>query len=585
MNAKPAETEAGQTPQRKKFNAQRSALRALGETAMEGFDFEVVKVPHDGGTGYIWRKLEAAPAPKPDAEVAADPEAAPATVARSAPAAPVSLIAFTQIRLSDLNPRRSFDDESLAELAESIAANGILQNVVVRVRPAGGYELVAGERRMRAVARLIGRGDWDGRVANIPAKIIEGDDAEVLALALLENLQREAVNPMEEAEGMAALHRLNPARWSTAEIARRIGKTPRHVQLRLALTDRLTDDTRAALRDGRINLAQARAITGMPAAIQAKTVKAIAERKSWTLRAEDLHVGIYADLVPAARAIFDPGTAGVEVVEGEGGERWLEKDAFLAAQKAAVEQKVADLATEWAWVKTKSYFYAGAYQEARTEDRAVGGAVVVLDHYGTVVIETGLQKFEPLGRDHDAEAAAHRAERASRDAAMQELQARLWDGLHGDETAALALCAFGLLCHHTPYAPRRATQIGGEIDFTTPRLREVWSELVRFETDERRGQWDSESDDSGLHFTPGDDRAGLFAQLLTWTPARLSRLIAAIAADSVVVDTSQSAPDPATAALLARFAAPLPAFWQPEAGRPEPEPADPAIPATEELPT
>src|SRR5690606_35716015 len=114
-----------------------------------------------------------------------------------------------------------------------------------------------------------------------------------LALALLENLQREAVNPMEEAEGMAALHRLDPERWSTAEIGRRIGKTTRHVQLRLALTDRLTDDTRAALRDGRINLAQARALTGMPAAIQAKVMGSIERGETWTMRADELKRGIF----------------------------------------------------------------------------------------------------------------------------------------------------------------------------------------------------------------------------------------------------------------------------------------------------
>lgn len=565
-----------QEPQRKKLNAQRSALRALGEDAVEGFDFEVVKVA-DGG--FIWRKLD------PDARAAPAAEGPTETGDGEAePSGGVRLIAFAEIRLSDLNPRKSFDDDSIAELAESIAANGILQNVVVRARPAGGYELVAGERRIRAVARLIGGDRWDGRIANIPARVIDGDDAEVLALALLENLQREAVNPMEEAEGMARLHRLDPARWSTAEIARRIGKTPRHVQLRLALTDRLSDGTRAALRAGRINLAQARALTGMPAAIQAKTVRAIETGQSWTARAEDLRIRIFADLVPASRAIFDPAAAGVETVEDEGGNRWIEKEAFTTAQKAAVEAKVEELAAEWAWAETKSYFYEGSFQDARTEDRSLGGAVVVMDWQGVVTVETGLLKYEPtLNRDHAAEDAERRRNYEARLDAQQYLQVRLWDALHGDETTALALCAFGLLCPGE-YADEAATRIGGDADFTTPRLREAFPELTRFETDERREHWDSPADETGLFFTSDDDRAGLFDELLSWPRAKLTRLIAGIAADSVTVSgISRPAPHPVTAALLARFAVPLPDFWRASA-EPEPAPAEPAEPAVEETP-
>lgn len=106
-------------------------------------------------------------------------------------------IALADIAPNRFQPRRTFTEPELAELEASIRASGLLQPIVVRSRPAGGWELVAGERRLRAVTRI----GWK----DVPAVIRDFDDREMLTLALVENLQRADLNPLEEAEGYQRL--------------------------------------------------------------------------------------------------------------------------------------------------------------------------------------------------------------------------------------------------------------------------------------------------------------------------------------------------------------------------------------------
>ena len=94
-------------------------------------------------------------------------------------------------------PRKTFDETSLAELAESIKQHGVLQPLLVRPLPGGGYQLVAGERRWRA-SRMAG-------VREVPVVVKELTDTETMEIAIIENLQREDLNPIEEAEGLQAL--------------------------------------------------------------------------------------------------------------------------------------------------------------------------------------------------------------------------------------------------------------------------------------------------------------------------------------------------------------------------------------------
>ena len=148
-------------------------------------------------------------------------------------------------------PRRRFDEDSLAELAASIAARGVIQPVIVRPLGPGRYQLVAGERRWRAAQRA--------QLHEIPALIRDLSDRDVTALALIENLQREDLNPVEEAR---AYHRLAEQDGMTqAEIAQLVDKSRSHVanlQRLLALPAVVVDHLEA----GRLDMGHARALIG-----------------------------------------------------------------------------------------------------------------------------------------------------------------------------------------------------------------------------------------------------------------------------------------------------------------------------------
>jgi ParB family chromosome partitioning protein len=154
---------------------------------------------------------------------------------------------LTAIRPNPQQPRRRFSEESLAELAASIREKGLLQPLVVR--PKGdGYELVAGERRYRA-AILAG-------LTEVPALVRDLTDQEALELALVENLQREDLTPLEEARGYQALLGMG---LTQEEVAKRVGKARSTVANALRLLQ-LPEEVLAALEDGRITAGHARAL-------------------------------------------------------------------------------------------------------------------------------------------------------------------------------------------------------------------------------------------------------------------------------------------------------------------------------------
>lgn len=149
------------------------------------------------------------------------------------------------------NPRKHFDEAALEELAASIAARGVIQPIIVRPRGKGRYQLVAGERRWRAAQKA--------RLHEIPALVRELTDREVTALALIENLQREDLNPVEEAR---AYQRLSDEEGMTqAEIARMVEKSRSHVaniQRLLNLPPKVLD----LVETGQLSMGHARALVG-----------------------------------------------------------------------------------------------------------------------------------------------------------------------------------------------------------------------------------------------------------------------------------------------------------------------------------
>jgi ParB family chromosome partitioning protein len=162
-------------------------------------------------------------------------------------------LAVEQIHANPRQPRRRFDHEATAGLAESIRSQGIVQPVVVRPRPAGGYELIAGERRWRA-AREAG-------VATVPALIRDVDDRDTLLLSLVENVARENLSPIEEARGYALL--LDEFELSLGEVSERAGRSKPAISNKLRLLE-LPDDVLAMVERGELSEGHARAVLAVP---------------------------------------------------------------------------------------------------------------------------------------------------------------------------------------------------------------------------------------------------------------------------------------------------------------------------------
>lgn len=162
-------------------------------------------------------------------------------------------LALTQIRPNPTQPRKEFREEDLAALEASLRVNGLIQPVTVRPSPSGtGYELIAGERRFRAAQRL----NW----TEIPAIVREVGDKELLTLALVENLQRTDLNPIEEAEGYQQL--ITSYSLTQQETADIVGKDRSTVANMLRLLG-LPPSVRRQVREGTLSLGHARALLAL----------------------------------------------------------------------------------------------------------------------------------------------------------------------------------------------------------------------------------------------------------------------------------------------------------------------------------
>lgn len=159
-----------------------------------------------------------------------------------------------EIRLAELEPnrdqpRKDFDEETLAELADSIAKHGLLQPILVRPLPTGGYQIIAGERRWRA-SRMAG-------LTTVPVVIRDMNDHEAMEAALIENLQREDLNPVEEALGYRAL--IDEYGLTQEETAARVGKSRPTIANAIRLLG-LNADELSLVRSGDISAGHARAL-------------------------------------------------------------------------------------------------------------------------------------------------------------------------------------------------------------------------------------------------------------------------------------------------------------------------------------
>lgn len=194
----------------------------------------------------------------------------------STAASELQRIPTSRIRPNPYQPRREFDPTALAELETSIRANGLLQPLTVR-RRGDGYELIAGERRLRAVRNL----DWK----DVPAVVRDYDDQTMLVLALVENLQRADLNPIEEARGYQRL--LGEFSLTHQEIADAVGKD-RSTITNLLRVLTLPDHVQQLVESGKLSAGHARALAGMDHADALATADEIVGRGLSVRQTEEL---------------------------------------------------------------------------------------------------------------------------------------------------------------------------------------------------------------------------------------------------------------------------------------------------------
>ncbi|HQS18639.1 ParB/RepB/Spo0J family partition protein [Reyranella sp.] len=243
------------------------------------------------------------------------------------------LIPLTEIDPSPDNPRKDFEEEPLAQLAASIAEQGLLQPIVVR--PKGGrFEIVAGERRFRAL-RL-------NEATEALCLVREGDDeATTRALRIIENLQRADIKPIEEADAFLALAELDPKKWNATTIGKAIGMSDRFVAQRISIARNLAPDLKEKLRAGELKIEIARSLAAWPQKLQKQIVV-----HDWTTAVHVRH-HLESMVVPVSRAAFDRKFYAGEIVEHDGEEHFTDKDLFLRLQDEAAAALASSLAKDW----------------------------------------------------------------------------------------------------------------------------------------------------------------------------------------------------------------------------------------------
>jgi ParB family transcriptional regulator, chromosome partitioning protein len=200
-------------------------------------------------------------------------------------------VAIDQVMPNPNQPRKIFDSSSLDDLAVSIRASGVIQPIVVR-QVGSGYQLIAGERRWRA-ARQAG-------LDRIPAIVREATDAESLELALVENLLREDLNPIEESE--AYRHLLDQFGWTQEQLAQRIGRDRTSIANSLRLL-RLPEDIQTDLRSGRLTMGHARALLALPTSSEQLKLRDEILAHDWSVRATEDSVRARETLPTARRTV------------------------------------------------------------------------------------------------------------------------------------------------------------------------------------------------------------------------------------------------------------------------------------------
>lgn len=204
-------------------------------------------------------------------------------------------LAVEHIQAGKYQPRRGMDPEALEELASSIRAQGIIQPIVVRRVLGGRYEIVAGERRWRA-AQLAG-------LQEVPVVIRDIPDEAAVAIALIENIQRESLNPIDESVALQRL--IDEFAMTHQQVADAVGKSRTAVTNLLRLLT-LVDEVKVMVEHGDLEMGHARALLSLPEALQIEAAQAIVNKGLSVREAEDLARRIQGPKLPELPKAIDP---------------------------------------------------------------------------------------------------------------------------------------------------------------------------------------------------------------------------------------------------------------------------------------
>lgn len=300
---------------------------------------------------------------------------------------------LSQIQTLKENPRKSFDEQSIQGLAESIKTEGLLQNLVV-AKPEGKkkkFRLICGERRFRALKLLQEQGDLE-KDYQVSVEVREGLNAdEILRMATVENIQRENLPPIEEA---AALAKLIKDGENLDNIVSQTGLSLHTIRRRLMLLD-LTAPAQDALKSGEITLAQAEAVSIGSADDQDRALKQI--ENGWRDSPEDIKDTIIGRKPSLDLAIFDKALYEGEFISDLLGEEnntfFADVEQFDLLQRNAAEELVEKYEDTHDFAEFEEGYF-NRYQYGTAEEGEKGGAVIVLHHSGEVEIHEGLTKPE-----------------------------------------------------------------------------------------------------------------------------------------------------------------------------------------------
>lgn len=290
------------------------------------------------------------------------------------------------------NPRRAFDKRALEGLAQSIKKDGVLQNLVVKPEGKGEYRVVAGKRRYLALKLLNERGDI-ADTYRVPIAVRgNGTLADLDRIATVENVQREPLDPIDEAEAFAKLLTKGA---KLEDIAAETGVSVPTIRRRLALAD-LAPEVKEAVRTKVLPLSVAEALTLAPQAEQKKLLQEI--KRYGHLDARQLREHILDQKPSLATAIFPierySGTFTKDLFAERETTYFDDREMFMQLQKEAADAKAEALRKECAWVEVATEHSVPWWQYREAKQKEPGGAIIHLSPSGRVEVRTGLVKHE-----------------------------------------------------------------------------------------------------------------------------------------------------------------------------------------------